>query len=164
MLTNLKLTFSTYLKINTNLAATTMNPDPFGTNNQFDSFTTTHQDELVFESEDDEYQGNSKYNDVEKEKPGDTVTNELFSPVQQYITKYNQGKQVPKTTGYVSPSSSSHHNGPYLPTDPKKEPPKQQKFKTSARKVKPRITPTTPSSKNSSIIASNQSNVTQSFT
>ena len=60
LLTNPELTFSTYLKINTNLAATAMNSanaDPFGTNNLFDSFTTACQDGLASESEDDDHHG-----------------------------------------------------------------------------------------------------------
>ena len=144
MLTNSGLTFSTYLKINTNLAATTMNPantDPFGTNNLFDSFTTAHQDGLLSESEDDDYQGNDKYNEEKEDELGEIIANELSSLARQYTVKHNRGKKVPslKTTGYVLPPPSPYYNGLYLPTESKKEPPKQQKFKTIARKVKPRI-------------------------
>ena len=85
MLTNLELTFSTYLKIvDTNIESTTMNPvdmDPFGTNNSFDFSTTAHQDGLVSESEDDDYHRNNKYNEEEEDELGDKVADELSSPV-----------------------------------------------------------------------------------
>ena len=149
-LTNQEIIFSTYLKleINTNLPATMMD-DHIGNNNSFDSFATA-RDGLVFESEEDNYHDKDEFDEEEgkEDELGDIVTKELpSSPIQSYGIKYNRGKKA---------SPPPHHHHP--------EPPKQQMFKTSSQKVKPRVISTVPTSQNSSIITSNQSNVTQAPT
>ena len=121
-----------------------------GNNNSFNSFATAWQDGLVSESEEDDYHDDNEFDEEEEgdDELGDTVAKELPSPVWLYAIKHNRGKKAP-------PPPSPR---------PCPETTKQQRFTTPSQKVKARVTPTVPTSWNSSIITSNQSNVTQAST